>query len=75
MLQRVGLDGRCRVIQSVRVVCWLSRQRARVGQRPRSTVTEKPEDNITRDLSINLRDIQVQELLALPETDAFFVNI
>lgn len=42
MLQRVGLDGRRRVIQSVRVVCGLSRQRARVGQRPRSTVTEKP---------------------------------
>lgn len=45
MLQRVGLDGRRRVVQSVRVVCGLSRQRARVGQRPRSTVTEKPEDN------------------------------
>lgn len=45
MLQRVGLDGRRRVIQSVRVVCGLSRQRARVGQCPRSTVTEKPEDN------------------------------
>lgn len=42
MLQRVGLDRRRRVIQSVRVVCGLSGQRARVGQRSCSTVTEKP---------------------------------
>lgn len=41
MLQRVGLDGRRWVIQSVCVVCGLSGQRARVGQRPRSAVTEK----------------------------------
>lgn len=42
MLQRVGLDGRRRVVQSVRVVRGLSRQRAGVGQRSRSAVTEKP---------------------------------
>lgn len=42
MLQRVGLDGRRRVIQSVCVVCGLSGQRARVGQRSRSAITEKP---------------------------------
>lgn len=42
MLQRVGLDGRRRVIQSVCVMRGLSGQRARVGQRSCSTVTEKP---------------------------------
>lgn len=42
MLQRVGLDGRRRVVQCVRVVCGLASQRARVGQRSGSAVTEKP---------------------------------
>lgn len=42
MLQCVGLDRRRRVVQSVRVVCGLSGERARVGQRSCSTVTEKP---------------------------------
>lgn len=42
MLQGIGLDRRRRVVQSVRVVRGLARQRARVGQRARATVAEKP---------------------------------
>lgn len=42
MLQRVGFDGRRRVIKSVCVVRGLSGQRARVGQRSCPTVAEKP---------------------------------
>lgn len=42
VLQRVGLDGRRRVVQSVRVVCGLAGQRARVGQRSRAAVAEEP---------------------------------
>lgn len=42
MLQRVGLDGRRRVVQSVRVVCGLAGQRARVGQRSCTAVAEEP---------------------------------
>lgn len=41
MLQRVGLDGWRRIIQSVRVVCGLSGQRARVGQCPCAAVAKK----------------------------------
>lgn len=47
MLQRVGLNGRCWVIQSVCVMCGLASQRARVGQRSCSTVTEKPKGTDT----------------------------
>lgn len=42
MLQRVGLDGRRRVIKSVRVMCGLAGQRARVGQRSGTAVAEEP---------------------------------
>lgn len=42
MLQRVGLDGRRRVVQSVRVVRGLPGQRARVGQRSCTAVAEEP---------------------------------
>lgn len=42
MLQRVGLDGRRRVVKSVRVVCGLAGQRARVGQRSCAAVAEEP---------------------------------
>lgn len=42
MLQRVGFDGRRRVIKSVCVVRGLSGQRARVGQRSCPTVAEEP---------------------------------
>lgn len=42
VLQRVGLDGRRGVVQSVRVVRGLAGQRARVGQRPRPAVAEEP---------------------------------
>ena len=42
MLQRVGLDGRRRVVERVCVVRGLSGQRAGIGQRSRSAITEKP---------------------------------